>query len=86
MKAILMFNNIFDEGEFSKIFSNNPIQNLMNYLIEEMELLGKIFDFLEKVETTDMSHIVRTIKFVTNKCSIKIDVTQKYLKTLAKFP
>ena len=86
MTAILMFNTIFDEGDFAKIFSNNPIQTLMNYLIEEMQLLSKIFEFLEKAETTDMTHIVKTIKFVTSKCSIKIDVTQKYIKTLSKFP
>ena len=33
-----------------------------------------------------MQPIVKTIKFVSNKCSVKIDVTQKYLKTLTKYP
>jgi len=51
-----------------------------------MQLLGKIFEFLESAETAEMHPIVKTIQFVAGKCSIKIDVTQKYLKTLAKFP
>ena len=33
-----------------------------------------------------MQPIVKTIRFVTNKCSTQIDVTQKYLKTLTKYP
>lgn len=33
-----------------------------------------------------MDQIVKTIKFVANKCSVKIDVTLHYLRTLAKFP
>ena len=33
-----------------------------------------------------MQPIVKLIKFVTGKCSTKIDVTQKYLKTLTKYP
>ena len=58
----------------------------MNYVIEDLELLPKIFGFLEKESQNEMYPIVKTIKFVTNKCSIKFDVTQKYLKTLTKYP
>jgi hypothetical protein len=84
--SILVFNAIFEEGELYRAFGNNPFQAIMNYIVEELHLLSLIFEFLEKNERGDVHDIVKTIKFASSKCSVKINVTQKYLRTLARFP
>ena len=87
MTAILLFKALFLDGDLYKVVSNNPFQTVMNYLIDDLELLPRIFSFLEKGSSSgDMEPIVRVLRFVSSKCSIKIDITQKYLKTLTKYP
>ena len=87
MTAICLFRALFLDGDLHKAVSNNPFQNVMNYLIEDLELFPRIFAFLEKGSGGgDMDPIVRVLRFVSSKCSIKIDITQKYLKTLTKYP
>ena len=46
LRSLLLFNAIFEEGELFRVFSNNPFQTIMNYLIEELNLLTKIFELL----------------------------------------
>ena len=86
MTGILLFQALFLDGELHKAISNNPFQTVMNYLIDDFELLPRIFAFLEKGSKGDMEPIVRVLKFVSSKCSTRIDITQKYLKTLTKYP
>lgn len=86
MTAILLFKALFLDGDLYKAVSNNPFQTVMNYLIDDFELLPRIFAFLEKGSKGDMEPIVRVLKFVSSKCSTRIDITQKYLKTLTKYP
>jgi hypothetical protein len=60
----------------------------MNYIIEELHIFDKVFLFLENNKNGEEinKEVVRLIKYVSNKCSIKVDVTDKYIKTLANFP
>lgn len=85
--SILMFNLIFGDGDMYKAFSNNTFHSIVNFVVEDLNLLSRIFQFLEKSESIkDMGQIVKAIKFVAGKSSTKMDVTLLYLRTLAKFP
>lgn len=41
--SILMFNLIFEEGDMQKAFSNNTFHSIMNFVVEDLNLLSRIF-------------------------------------------
>lgn len=41
--SILMFNAIFEEGDIHRALSNTPVSNIMNFIIEDLNILDKIF-------------------------------------------
>ena len=41
--SILLFNAMFEEGEMHKCFGNTPFLGIMNYVVEDLNLLPRIF-------------------------------------------
>ena len=79
---------VFDDSDLRGNFGNTEFANIINYFIEELNIFDKVFAFLEVNSFGEQinKEIAKLLKYVSNKCSIKVDITDKYIKILANHP
>ena len=80
-----------NQFEIQSLVILSPNQNIeidIRSIFEELNIFDKVFAFLEVNSFGEQinKEIAKLIKYVSNKCSIIVDITDKYIKILANHP